>query len=230
VSVGSAGAAGSNSDSASDPPEEAAPPAEETRPPNQPIPIILNFQAELDTVSEYFGDDPPPALEDFKRDYRRLRAAGRANRDNIASDLKATMNPILTQLEAADDAEEALAAAEAIDEALFVYVDREPSELLVIESADLFVDGQKVSAREAQESTARIKARVRNQGDETNAKVRLQFLGSDGVRLTDSYLSLGPIGEGTVKELNTSVYVPSLAHGYDVQAVEASEREEFYQM
>jgi hypothetical protein len=140
------------------------------------------------------------------------------------------MNPILTRLEAADDATEALEAAEAIDEALFTYVDREPSELLLIESVSLFLDGRQVEAVEAQESTARIKAKVRNKGDKTNTKVRLQFLGKDGVGLTDSYLSLGPIGEGQVKELNTSVYVPSLAHGYDVQAVEASEQEEFYQM
>lgn len=199
-------------------------------PPNQPIPIVLNFQEELNTVSEYFGDDEPPALEEFKKGYRRLRKSGRANRDNIVSDLKTTMNPILTQLESDDDATEALEAAEAIDENLFTYVDREPSELLTIESADLFVDGQAVPAVEAQGSTARIKARVRNQGDKTNSKVRLQFLGKDGVRLTDSYLSLGPVGEGQVKELNTSVYVPSLAHGYDIQAVEADEREEFYQM
>jgi hypothetical protein len=197
---------------------------------NQPIPIVLNFQEELDTVAEYFGDDEPPAFEDFKQGYRRLRKSGRANRDNIVSDLKATMNPILTQLESDDGATDALEAAEAIDENLFTYVDREPSELLTIDSADLFVDGQPVPAVEAQGATARIKARVRNQGDKTNSKVRLQFLGSDGVRLTDSYLSLGPVGEGQVKELNTNVYVPSLAHGYDIQAVEADEREEFYQM
>jgi hypothetical protein len=198
--------------------------------PNQPMPIVLNFQDELDTVSEYFGDDEPSALETFKRDYRRLRKAGRANRDNIVSDMKTTMNPILTQLEADGDATEALEAAEAIDEALFTYVDREPSELLVIETADLFVAGRQVPAVDAQGSTARIKAKVRNQGDKTNVKVRLQFLGKDGIGLTDSYLSLGPVGEGQTKELNTSVYVPSLAQGYDVQAVEASEREEFYQM
>jgi hypothetical protein len=211
------------------PAETADEPEAETAP-NQPIPIVLNFQDELDTVSEYFGDDEPPALETFKQDYRRLRKAGRANRDNIVSDLKTTMNPILTQLESDEDATEALEAAEAIDEALFTYVDREPSELLVIESASLFVDGRQVPAAQAQGSTARIKAKVRNQGDKTNAKVRLQFLGQDGVGLTDSYLSLGPIGEGQTKELNTSVYVPSLAQGYDIQAVEASEQEEFYEM
>lgn len=191
---------------------------------NKPLPPVLNFDAKLQELASSY-DTVPDKFTKFQNQYERLKSS-EANRDTIASDLRAMVNPLVVT---APD-EDAEQIAEDIGDQLFKFINESPSQLLEVEEWGLFEEGSECPVADAQGENVRIRAKVLNRGQSVNAELAVRFVSSDGVKIKNSYLPMGTVSEAETKSLDTQLYVPSLAVNAEVFAVAAGEKERVLDM
>lgn len=186
---------------------------------NRPLPPVLNFDAELEQIEEHYNESPREEFIQFREQYERLKSSP-SNRSTIASDLRAMSNPlsVLAEGEAIEP------EVERINDGLFQYMEGSASDFLSVVEWSLYgEDGNECAVADSQSTKARFKARAENRGGKTKTEVFLRFRNTDGVVIKEAYLPVGLIREGQTKELDTQVYVPSLAVDADVYALAAAD-------
>lgn len=203
-------------------PQEQDSPVRFEKEPNKPLPPLINFDQELNRLYELYENDPPEQLRSFREDYERMKSV-KANRDNVISDLRASINPLSVIV---DGDEEMREIVDGIGDRLLQYINGTASEFLSVEQATFYLDGEEKSIPEVQREEARIRTTVHNRGDRAKAEVAVRFLNQDGVKVKTTYLPVGEIAEGGEKKLDTRVYVPSVSTDVELYATAADESEE----
>ncbi|MEF8886667.1 MAG: hypothetical protein V5A30_02585 [Haloarculaceae archaeon] len=186
---------------------------------NLPLPPVLNFDAELERIEEHYNGSPQEEFVQFREEYERLKSSP-SSRSTIASDLRAMANPlsVLAKGEAIEP------EVERISDGLFQYIEGSASDFLSVVEWSLYdEDGNECTVTERQSTKARFKARAENRGDKVKTEIFLRFRNTDEVVIKEAYLPVGLIREGETKELDTQVYVPSLAVTADVYALAAAD-------
>jgi hypothetical protein len=181
---------------------------------------LLDFEAELQTIADAFGESPPSQLTTFVEEYRRIRDKGVSSRADAAGDLRASLNPLSVIAEGEEVLEDAVAQ---IEQKLQLYVSSAPYELFEIEEVGLYVDGSRTAVQDVAGQQARIKLEVHNAGDTAKAEVRLRFRSAEGVVVRREFLPMGEIAADATKQLDTQVYVPSVAARMQVESVRPSD-------
>jgi len=181
---------------------------------------LLDFEAELQTIADAYGESPPSQLTTFVEEYRRIRDKGVGSRADAAGDLRASLNPLSVIVEGEEALEDAVAQ---IEQKLQLYVSSAPYELFEIEEVGLYVDGSRTAVQDVAGQQARIKLEVHNAGDTAKAEIRLRFRSTEGVVVRREFLPMGEIAADATKQLDTQVYVPSVAARMQVESVRPSD-------
>ena len=181
---------------------------------------LLDFEAELQTSADAFGESPPAQLTTFVEEYRRIRDKGVSSRADAAGDLRASLNPLSVIAEGEEVLEDAVGQ---IEQKLQLYVSSAPYELFEIEEVGLYVDGSRTAVQDVAGQQARIKLEVHNAGDTAKAEIRLRFRSTEGVVVRREFLPMGEIAADATKQLDTQVYVPSVAARMQVESVRPSD-------
>lgn len=182
---------------------------------NKPLPPLINFREEIETLDAHFGpeDEYPRQYETFRETYLEMKQATE-NRYPKASDLRAALNPVTVLAEGDDEAE---AAVEEIGDRLFRYLDADSGETLQVTSVTFTADGETVSVGDVDDATVEVRATVKNIGEYVSAaQVRLQFLDASGrVEAEQAYLveDLPPNAERTIER---TLYVDAAVAEYRV--------------
>lgn len=171
-----------------------------------PLPPMINFDDELRAYYEMFDRELPGEFDAFVSEYKRLKTT-RSNRVNIASDLRADLNPISVLFE---DGSRGAELHDEISERLFRYIDNDAIDHLSLSDAGFYnEDGNEIDVESAEDQLARFKANVENEGEAVNAEVLVEFFNGDGVGVRRDTYPVGEISPGATKTLDTNVYVPS---------------------
>lgn len=192
----------------------------------KPLPPLINFDDELEELYDYFDGEFPSQAETLVEGYKRLKTADRGQRGSIASDVRAGLNPVTVLV----DDPEVESMLSQMGEDLFTYVKTDGAELVSIDRYALYDDGTEASVEELQGRQARIVAGVSNDGESMKVDVLLRFGDGDGVEVKRTKLPVGEVPTATTKELNTRVYVPSVASSVSVSPVPASASREVLDM
>ena len=150
----------------------------------------------------------------------------RGQRGSIASDVRAGLNPIVVLV----DDPEIESMLSRMGEDLFAYVKTDGAELVNVDRYALYDDGKKAPVDELQGRQARIRASVSNDGESMKTDVLLRFTDGDGIEVKRTKLPVGEVPTAATKELNTQVYVPSVASSVTVSPVPAAASREVLDM
>jgi hypothetical protein len=186
---------------------------------NQPLAPLLNFDEELRTIHASFDEEVPPPVETFTDEYQTLKGADPSRRQTLASDLRASLNPLEVTV---DEDTPAGDAVEDIGDRLFRYIRSDAGELVTMGESAFFLDGEARDIERIAGEKARLKTSVYNEGDEANIEVIVQFLSASGVQVRRESLPVGTVYPNQEKELDTHVYVPTNARSARFAAVEAA--------
>ncbi|ERG90694.1 MAG: hypothetical protein J07HQW1_00721 [Haloquadratum walsbyi J07HQW1] len=188
-----------------------------SRKPNKPLPKQINFDSEIKTLQEHFDGELPSQMNSFLTEYEQLKKST-SNRKVTAGSLRAALNPVQTIV---DDTE----MEELVDDMgdrLFRYIKSDPVDNIVVSEYAFYQDGNQKSVETLQAQKARIRATVHNQGEGAKAEVAVQFKNTDGVPVKTAYLPVGNLVPEGRKDLDTNVYIPSLATEADVFVIRAT--------
>jgi|GEM_PF-643277 len=188
------------------------------RRPNKPLPKQVNFDDEIRELRDHFGGDLPEQMDAFLTEYEKLKSSSQ-NRKVVAGSLRAALNPIAA-LVTDEETEEMV---DEMGDQLFAYIKADPVDNMVVTEHAFYTDGVQTPIADLQTEQARIKATVHNKGDSAKAEVAVRFKNEAGVPVKTAYLPVGEVVTEARKELNTSVYVPSLATAADVFVVRATQ-------
>lgn len=186
--------------------------------PNKPLPKQINFDDEIRQLRDHFDGDLPEQMDAFLTEYEKLKSSSQ-NRKVVAGSLRAALNPIAALV--TDEAAEEM--VDEMGDRLFAYIKADPVDNMVVTEHAFYTDGVQTPIAELQTEQARIKATVHNKGDSAKAEVAVRFKNEAGVPVKTAYLPVGEVVTEARKELNTSVYVPSLATAADVFVVRATQ-------
>lgn len=186
--------------------------------PNVPLPKQINFDQEIRRLREHFDGELPRQMDSFLTEYQELKSTSK-NRKVVAGSLRAALNPISALV----DDEELEEMVDDMGDRLFAYIKADPVDNIVVTEYAFFQDGVQTQVAEQQGEQVRIKATVHNQGDTAKAEVAVRFTNAAGVPVKTAYLPVGEVVTEARKELNTSVYVPSLATDADVFVIRATQ-------
>ena len=192
----------------------------------KPLPPLINFDDELEQLYDYFDGEFPSQAETFLDGYKRVKTADRGQRGSIASDVRAGLNPIIVLV--GDPEVESMLSQ--MGEDLFAYVKTDGAELVSVDRYALYDDGKKTPVDELQGRQARIRASVSNDGESMKTDVLLRFTDDDGIEVKRTKLPVGEVPTAATKELNTQVYVPSVASSVSVSPVPAAASREVLDM
>ena len=192
----------------------------------KPLPPLINFDDELEQLYDYFDGEFPSQAETFLEGYKRMKTADRGQRGSIASDVRAGLNPIIVLV----DDPEVESMLSQMGEDLFAYVKTDGAELVSVDRYALYDDGKKTPVDELQGRQARIRASVSNDGESMKTDVLLRFTDDDGIEVKRTKLPVGEVPTAATKELNTQVYVPSVASSVTVSPVPAAASREVLDM
>ena len=192
----------------------------------KPLPPLINFDDELEQLYDYFDGEFPSQAETFLEGYKRMKTADRGQRGTIASDVRAGLNPIIVLV----DDPEVESMLSQMGEDLFAYVKTDGAELVSVDRYALYDDGKKAPVDELQGRQARIRASVSNDGESMKTDVLLRFTDGDGIEVKRTKLPVGEVPTAATKELNTQVYVPSVASSVTVSPVPAAASREVLDM
>lgn len=186
--------------------------------PNVPLPKKINFDDEIAQLRDHFDGDLPRQMDSFLTEYQELKSATQ-NRKVVAGSLRAALNPISALV----NSEEMEEMVDDMGDRLFAYIKADPVDNIVVTEHAFFQDGVQTQVADQQGEQVRIKATVHNEGETAKAEVAVRFTNSSGVPVKTAYLPVGELVTEARKELNTSVYVPSLATGADVFVIRATQ-------
>lgn len=186
--------------------------------PNVPLPKQINFDQEIERLREHFDGELPRQMDSFLTEYQELKSTSK-NRKVVAGSLRAALNPISALV----DDEELEEMVDDMGDRLFAYIKADPVDNIVVTEYAFFQDGVQTQVADQQGEQVRIKATVHNQGDTAKAEVAVRFTNAADVPVKTAYLPVGEVVTEARKELNTSVYVPSLATDADVFVIRATQ-------
>lgn len=199
-----------------EPPEQRRSTWRPDTPINKPLPPLINFDSDLGRLQEHFDGELPAEMDSFIEEYKRLRTTNsRDNRRSIASSMRTALNP-LPVLVKNEEMEELI---DEMGDRLFRYIKADATEHLTVTEAAFYRHGRERPLSELQGGEARLKATVHNAGETSTAEVEVEFRNVDGVKVKSTSLPLGRIPPDARKELNTQVYVPSIATDASIYAV-----------
>ncbi len=186
--------------------------------PNKPLPKKINFDDEIRRLRDHFDGELPRQMDSFLTEYQELKSSSK-NRKVIAGSLRAALNPISALV----DSEEMEEMVDEMGDRLFAYIKADPVDNMVVTEYAFFKNGVQIQPVDQQGEQVRIKATVHNEGDTAKAEVAARFKNEAGVPVKTAYLPVGEVVTEARKELNTNVYVPSLATSVDVFVVRATQ-------
>lgn len=167
------------------------------------LPPMINFDEELSELQALFDGTLPDQFTPFIEDYKRLKTNPR-NRMNIASDLRADLNPISAVLEEGTREYELY---QRIGDGLFRYIGDNEGHLTVSEVVSRDTTGEQVEIGSLAEALATIDVTVGNEGEAADVEVIVEFYDDDTL-LSTRTASLGTVRPGASAVLSTNVYVP----------------------
>ena len=185
---------------------------------NKPLPKKINFDDEIRRLRDHFDGELPRQMDSFLTEYQELKSSSK-NRKVIAGSLRAALNPISALV----DSEEMEEMVDEMGDRLFAYIKADPVDNMVVTEYAFFKNGVQIQPVDQQGEQVRIKATVHNEGDTAKAEVAARFKNEAGVPVKTAYLPVGEVVTEARKELNTNVYVPSLATSVDVFVVRATQ-------
>ena len=173
-----------------------------------PLPPIVNFDDELRTYQEMFDGDLPGEFDEFVAEYKRLKTT-KGNRVNIASDLRADLNPIGVLF---DEGSRGAEIHDDIGDRLLRYIKNDAVEYLSLTDVGFYDgDGNEVDVASVDDGVIRAEASVENEGEATTVEVIVEFFDSDGTSLRRDTSPVGEISPGATETFDADVYVPSAA-------------------
>ena len=173
-----------------------------------PLPPIVNFDDELRTYQEMFDGDLPGEFDEFVAEYKRLKTT-KGNRVNIASDLRADLNPIGVLF---DEGSRGAEIHDDIGDRLLRYIKNDAVEYLSLTDVGFYDDdGNEVDVAWVDDGVIRAEASVENEGEATTVEVIVEFFDSDGTSLRRDTSPVGEISPGATETFDADVYVPSAA-------------------
>jgi len=172
-----------------------------------PLPPIVNFDDELRTYQEMFDGDLPEEFDEFVAEYKRLKTT-KGNRVNIASDLRADLNPIGVLF---DEGSRGAEIHDDIGDRLLRYIKNDAVEYLSLTDVGFYDDGNEVDVASVDDGVIRAEASVENEGEATTVEVIVEFFDSDGTSLRRDTSPVGEISPGATETFDADVYVPSAA-------------------
>ena len=173
-----------------------------------PLPPIVNFDDELRTYQEMFDGDLPGEFDEFVAEYKRLKTT-KGNRVNIASDLRADLNPIGVLF---DEGSRGAEIHDDIGDRLLRYIKNDAVEYLSLTDVGFYDDdGNEVDVASVDDGVIRAEASVENEGEATTVEVIVEFFDSDGTSLRRDTSPIGEISPGATETFDADVYVPSAA-------------------
>jgi len=172
-----------------------------------PLPPLINFDDELRAYYEMFDGDLPSEFDEFVSEYKRLKTT-RDNRANVASDLRADLNPIGVLFE---DGSRGAELHDEISDRLFRYVDSDAAGRLSLTEVGFYDDGAAVDVASVDDELARIEARIENEGEAVTAEVIVEFVDGDGTAVRRDTYPIGEVSPGATEPLDTTVFVPAAA-------------------
>ena len=173
-----------------------------------PLPPIVNFDDELRTYQEMFDGDLPGEFDEFVAEYKRLKTT-KGNRVNIASDLRADLNPIGVLF---DEGSRGAEIHDDIGDRLLRYIKNDAVEYLSLTDVGFYDgDDNEVDVASVDDGVIRAEASVENEGEATTVEVIVEFFDSDGTSLRRDTSPIGEISPGATETFDADVYVPSAA-------------------
>lgn len=170
------------------------------------LPPMLNFDKELSELESHFDGTLPEEFDSFLTDYRRLKM-NPSNRNSIASDLRAHLNPIGVVLE--EDTRE-YELYERISGELFRYINDAGDHLTITEAMLQGTNGQSQPVDVAAGELTTFEFTVSNEGEVADVQTTLEFYAGEELVSTRT-VAVGVLSPGASETVSTNVYVPESA-------------------
>jgi len=192
--------------------DETPPQTDTKRPwvPAEPVsaslPPMLNFDQQLQALSEQYDGDLPEQFDPFITEYKRLKTSPN-NRSTIASDLRAALNPIGTILEQESPAYDYY---EQISEGLFRYLGDAAEHFTATDPVFYNSTGDKHAVADINDELGRAEVTIDNDGEAIDIDLVVEFY--DGETLLSSRsCPVGTVASGQKKTVDTDVFIPAAA-------------------
>lgn len=170
------------------------------------LPPMLNFDQELQALSEQYDGDLPKQFDPFIREYKRLKT-NPGNRSTIASDLRADLNPIGTIL---DEDSPAYDHYERISEGLFRYIGDSAEHFTATDPTFYNSSDAEHDVVDINDELGRAEVTIDNDGEAIDIDLLIEFY--DGETLLSSRsCPVGTVASGQQKTVDTDVFVPAAA-------------------
>ena len=170
------------------------------------LPPMLNFDDELQALSDYYDGDLPDQFDPFIAEYKRLKT-NPGNRSTIASDLRADLNPIGTIL---DQDSPVYDNYERISEGLFRYIGNAAGHLTVEGPAFYDSTDTERDVADLNDELARAEVTIENEGEPIALDLVIEFYDAETL-LSSRSCPVGKITAGARKTVETDVFVPAAA-------------------
>ena len=172
------------------------------------LPPIINFDEELRAYYEMFDGDLPGEFDEFIREYKRLKTT-RSNRANIASDLRADLNPISVLFE---EGSQGMEIHDEISERLFRYVRNDAADQLSVTGTRFYDgDGEEVDVASVNDELARTETNIENEGEAVSIELVVALADGEGNLVRRDTYPVGTVNAGATRTFDTDVYVPANA-------------------
>jgi hypothetical protein len=187
-------------------PTDAKRPWVPAEPVSASLPPMLNFDQQLQALSEQYDGDLPEQFDPFITEYKRLKT-NPSNRSTIASDLRAALNPIGTILDAESPAYDHY---EQISEGLFRYLGDAAEHFTATDPVFYNSKGDKHAVADINDELGRAEVTIDNDGEAIDIDLVVEFY--DGETLLSSRsCPVGTVASGQKKTVDTDVFIPAAA-------------------
>lgn len=174
-----------------------------SEPVSAPLPPMLNFDDELQALSEHYDGDLPEQFDSFIAEYKRLKT-NPGNRSTIASDLRADLNPIGTILEPDTPAYERY---EQISDGLFRYIGDSADHLNISETTFTDSSGTEREVSAINDELGYAEVTIDNDGEPAAITVVIELY-EDDTLLSSRSCPVGTISPGESHTIETDIFVP----------------------
>ncbi len=192
------------------------------------LPPLLDFEQALDRIRPHVESGAAAdQFELIEHEYERLKRRGAEGRHPIVSDIANHLSGLRERLPRDSPARRWV---DSMDNRVSMYLRSgyRPSDTLHLVGVELLgPDGEPTDVTELREQAARIRATVVNGGERSGAVAIVTFRHENGVLLRSVDLSMGYVGAGERKTLDTTVYVPSIASSFEVRAAAPEDGRQF---
>jgi hypothetical protein len=173
-----------------------------------PLPPMINFDDELRTYREMFDGELPAEFDEFVAEYKRLKTT-RDNRTNVASDLRADLNPVSVLFE---ERSRGMEIHDDISERLLRYVNNDAIDYVSLTDVGLYDDsGDEIDVASAESELAHLRADIENEGETVAVELFVEFVDGDGNGIRRDTYPVGEINPAATETFDSEVYVPAAA-------------------